>query len=374
MAWTLSPNTIGILPSQYLRSAIEAEIIVANQPVPSANIQPASLDLRLGAIAYKMRCSFMPHTCTVFDRLALLVIEEIDLSVGATLEPNQSYLIPLQESLNLPPYVYAKANPKSSTGRIDVFARVITDYGPHFDDIRPGYKGPLYLEVIPQSFGIRVKQGTTLNQLRLSIGSQNLLDADLYRIHQRSPLVVSETGTEPPPIALSRGLVLGLDLSMNLVGLQSKNDTPILDLTAEQAIDPAPFWDSVTVQNRSIILAPQRFYLLMSDELICIPPQYAAEMTAYDPTNGELRAHYAGFFDPGFGYSMRERGGTKAVLEVRAHDVTFMVSHRQAICRLVFEKMIEPPEHLYGQGRSSYHNQMATLSKHFIGASRSLHT
>jgi dCTP deaminase len=364
----------GVLPGQFLERAIRAGYIDAGRfKIPDANVQPASLDLRLGERALRIRCSFLPGADSVERKLKDYILDEIDLrGDGAMLESRRPYLIELKERLDLPAGLRGKANPKSSTGRIDVFTRVITDFSDRFDEVAPGYSGPLYLEVVPLSFAVRVKEDLTLNQLRLSMGRPRLDDDEIRRAHLAEPILFR--GSEPVPVeelVLSNGLFLGLDLhgdEQGQVGYRARGSAPLLDLTAGGEIDPRPFWDPVyREEGDRLVLSPKRFYLLMSDESVSIPPNLAAEMTAYDPTSGELRTHYAGFFDPGFGFDpLGNFRGSRAALEVRAHDVPFMVENGQAVCKLTFERMLEEPTALYGSGiGSSYQQQVETLSRYF---------
>jgi dCTP deaminase len=369
----LPPGASGVLSRRFLLEAIATGAIAADDEVPEANVQPASLDLRLGEVAYRMRCSFLPGPDTVERKLKDHVIDELDLrGEGAVLETNRPYLVPLKERLALPEGIRAKANPKSSTGRVDVFTRVITDHGSRFDEVAAGYRGPLFLEIVPLSFAISVKEGLTLNQLRLSVGKTQLSDEEIASFHAETHHLLLRGGVPVPPeeLALADGLFLSLDLRGDRdgrVGYQAKQNAPRLNLTGTAPIDPAPYFEPVRREGGNrIVLAPQRFYLLMSDEAVSIPPELASEMTAYDPTSGELRTHYAGFFDPGFGFDAGPNDGSRAALEVRAHDVPFMIEHGQRVCKLTFDHMIEPPDVLYGSAvGSSYQNQEETLSKHF---------
>jgi dCTP deaminase len=371
---TLPPGKAGVFACQHLAAAIEDGIIGADTPVPSGNIQPASVDLRLGSVAFPMQGSFVPDTDDVERRLNRNKIAEVDLrGEGAILYVKRPYLIPLQERLSLPDAVRAKANPKSSTGRADVFTRVITDHSDRFDEIAAGYHGPLYLEVVPLSFPIRVREGMMLNQLRLSVGETEVSDKDLLVFHAEThPLVYKDDKpVDPEDLSLAHGLLLGLDLRGDRerrVGYRAREFTPLLDLSSTSQ-DPLRFWEAAVREphSRTIVLSPERFYLLMSNEAVSIPPQLSSEMTAYDPTSGELRTHYAGFFDPGFGFDqVGERHGSRAALEVRAHDVPFMIEHGQRVCKLTFDKMLAVPERLYGEGiGSNYQRQEETLSKHF---------
>ena len=365
-----------VLASQQLREAIEREWISAGEfrILPEA-IQPASIDLRLGDFAWALRCSFLPDSeSPVEAKLDQIAFQRIDLRDGATLERDRPYLIPLIERLDLPPDIRAKANPKSSTGRLDVFTRVITDRNHRFDEIQPGYRGGLYLEVVPRSFAIYVRQGLALNQLRLSTGDATLDDSEpgrrctsssrcststptrCARASSRSPAGSSSASTcsRAPPTASSA-------IGRRRTACRSTSSS----IRAYRWND---FWDPVFPEAGSrIVLEPEIFYLLLSAEGVCIPPEYAAEMMAYDPTAGELRTHYAGFFDPGFGFDPRnERHGSRAALEVRARDVPFMVEHRQPICKLAFERMATTPDVLYGADvGSNYQGQVTMLSKHF---------
>jgi dCTP deaminase len=368
------PPGEGVLPNQFLASAVDQGVIDAGAfTIPRHNIQPASLDLRLGEVAYRIRCSFLPTDQTVERRVKDFVIDEINLhGAGVVLETGRPYLIPLKERLALPADIRAKANPKSSTGRADVFTRVITDYGARFDEIAPGYEGGLYLEVVPLSFPVRVREDLSLNQLRLSVGRAELTDAEVRDFHAHEPILFSEGAAVPPTdLALDGGLFLGLDLRGDAggrVGYRARDSAPLLDLTGTEPVEPDPFWEPVRHEEGDrLVLIPKNFYLLMSYESVSVPPSLAAEMTAYDPTSGELRTHYAGFFDPGFGYDAAGafRGST-AALEVRAHDVPFMIEHRQRVCKLTFERMLESPTQLYGQGiGSNYQRQTETLGRHF---------
>lgn len=370
----LPPGKSGVLPSQFLRAAIGAGVIDAGGfTIPPANIQPASLDLRLGETAYRIRCSFLPAHQTVERRVKDFVIDELDLhGAGAVLETNRPYLIPLKERLALPPNVRGKANPKSSTGRADVFTRIITDGSYRFDEVAAGYQGGLYLEVVPLSFPIRVREDLSLNQLRLSVGRAGLDDEEVRTFHAGLPILFSQgIAVAAESLALSDGLFLGLDLRGDAggrVGYRARGSAPLLDLTRVGVADPEPYWEPVRREDGDrIILTPNDFYLLMSYESVTVPPSLAAEMTAYDPTSGELRTHYAGFFDPGFGYDPAgDFHGSTAALEVRAHDVPFMIEHGQRVCKLTFERMLEEPVQLYGQGiGSNYQQQTETLGKHF---------
>ncbi|MGH9028361.1 MAG: 2'-deoxycytidine 5'-triphosphate deaminase [Acidimicrobiales bacterium] len=372
---SLPDGAEGVFPRELLLRAVDEGVVHAGPfKIPEYNVQPASVDLRLGEIAYRVRCSFLPGDQSIEHKLKDYLIDELDLhKEGAVLETNRPYLIPLKESLELPPTVRAKANPKSSTGRIDVFTRLITDGGHRFDEIREGYEGPLFLEVVPLSFAVRVREDLSLNQLRLSVGRTVLSDEEVREFHaaQHPLLFENEEPVPPERLELSGGMFLGLDLrgdALGRVGHRARENSPLLDLTRVEPIDPAPFWEPVHREGGDrVILSPQRFYLLMSNEAVSLPPELASEMTAYDPTSGELRTHYAGFFDPGFGFDPEgPLDGSRAALEVRAHDVPFVIEHGQKVCKLTFDRMLEPPRTLYGEAiGSSYQRQEETLGKHF---------
>jgi len=376
------PARTGVLPAQEVREAIAREWVSSGpyRIAPQA-IQPASLDLRLGDTAWALRCSFLPdRDSTVEEKVRDLAFQTVDLRDGATLERDRPYLVPLVEELRLPPDLRAKANPKSSTGRLDVFTRVITDRNHRFDEIMPGYRGRLYLEVVPRSFAVQVKAGLALNQLRLVRGNARLADDDLRTVHAEFPLLYADAHPlRESELSLADGLFLSLDVSGSperIVGYRAKKNSLPIDLSQIRRYQWRDFWDPVYPEaGGRIVLEPEIFYLLLSAEGVSIPPQYAAEMLAYDPTAGELRTHYAGFFDPGFGYSpdgggagaRRRRHGSRAALEVRARDVPFMVEHRQPVCKLAFERMSAAPDVLYGEGiGSNYQGQESMLSKHFV--------
>ena len=373
-------GTRGVFPSQMIAEAIKQGWITSSEgELPAQSIQPASLDLRLGDVAYRLRCSFLPDDEPVESALRRYEMGRIDLAGGAggILEQNRPYLVPLVEQLDLPPDVSAKANPKSSTGRLDIFTRVITDNSFMFDEVRRGYRGRLYLEIVPRTFTIRLHPGLSLNQLRLMRGHTGLADDEIRRLHAATPLLyrngVALTGDQ---IAVSNGLFMGLHLGreagQEVIGYRAKENSELIDLSKTDHYAVRAFWEEVLSEGSKhgarIVLHPEKFYLLLSEDSVAIPPEYAAEMTAYDPTSGELRTHYAGFFDPGFGYDPEISAftGSRAALEVRAHDVPFAVEHGQNICKLSFERMIEPPDRLYGFALdSNYQGQEVALSKHF---------
>jgi dCTP deaminase len=364
-----------VLPSQQLREAIDAGWVSAGDyRIREEAIQPASIDLRLGPKAWALRCSFLPDAdSSVEEKTEGLAFQELDLRDGATLERDRPYLIPLIEELALPDEIRARTNPKSSTGRLDVFTRVITDRNHRFDEIRSGYHGRLYLEVVPRSYAVQVKEGLALNQLRLTGEDATLSDDELRSLHEEFPLLYLDShpirGSE---LSISGGLFLSVDLRSgppeSLVGFRAKKNSLPIDLSSIRRYSWRDFWEPVYPEAGSrIVLEPEVFYLLLSAEGVCIPPDYAAEMMAYDPTAGELRTHYAGFFDPGFGFDPSgARHGSRAALEVRARDVPFMVEHRQPICKLAYERMAATPDVLYGEALgSNYQGQETMLSKHF---------
>ena len=365
---------VGVFPSQALNQAIEREWVSSGDyRIRPEAIQPASIDLRLGDFAWALRCSFLPDVdSTVEQKMDGLAFQKIDLRDGAVLERDRPYLVPLIEELALPDDVRGKANPKSSTGRLDVFTRVITDRHHRFDDVRPGYRGRLYLEVVPRSFAIQVKTGLSLNQLRLARGEVRLGDERIRELQGEEPLLYLDSVPVPQAdLAISDGLFLSLDLSGpadRTVGYRAKKNSLPVDLSKIRAYRWNDYWDPVFPEaGGRVVLEPEIFYLLLSAEGVSIPSQIAAEMMAYDPTAGELRTHYAGFFDPGFGYDPRGgRPGSRAALEVRARDVSFMVEHRQPVCKLGLEWMEAPAERLYGADLgSNYQGQVTMLSKHF---------
>lgn len=352
--------------------------ITAVPEIEDAQLQPASLDLRLGARAFRVRASFLPGRArSVADQLTALAADEISLEgAGTILEKGCVYVVPLLERLELPDSVSGVANPKSSTGRLDIFTRLITDRSEIFDHVERGYKGPLYAEISPRSFAVRVRKGSRLNQIRFRRWNPQqtarldfaLADRELRERHDRAPLVDGE--------ALFRGgLVLRVALAKealgSIVGYRAQKHTDPVDVDRVGALDPADFWEPLAArEDARLILDPGEFYILASREKLHIPPDLAAEMVPIDPAMGEFRVHYAGFFDPGFGWSERGQPGARAVLEVRSHDVPFVLEDGQVIGRLLFEKMPDRPEALYGQGgASNYQGQGLKLSKHFRTAS-----
>ncbi len=371
MTSTVDDPRTGVIPRQTLRAFAESGVIASAASNPVENIQPASLDLTLGPIAYRLRCSFLPGNESVREKLRDYEMGHLDLVEGAVLELNRPYLIPLNERLRLPSGVRGRTNPRSSTGRVDVFTRVITDYGQHFDEVKDGYEGDLYLEVVPKSFTVRVTAGLRLNQLRLIRGNARLSDEDLIEVGRTDPIVYPGSTRSPDEAAVvADGLFLSVDLSgegRRFAGYKARKSSALLDLEKVGAYRVSDFFERVEPRKGRLILDQEDFYLLVSRERVRIPPDYAAEMAAYDPTSGELRTHYAGFFDPGFGdVPPGQLPGTPAVLEVRAHDVPFALEHGQRLCRLTFERMVERPDELYGTDIGSrYQRQYLALGRQF---------
>ena len=353
----------GVLSSQQLQSMIAEWSIAADPAVVPEQIQPASLDLRLGTMAYRVRASFLAgEGRTVADRLTEFEMHRIDLSAGAVLEKGCVYVVPLMESLALPSGIQASANAKSSTGRLDLLTRTITDGGVEFDRIPTGYHGPLYAEICPRSFSVLVRPGMRLNQIRFTSGDAVLDDTALMALHRTDTLVDSA------PV-IDDGLGFSVDLKPHggtLVGYRAKPHTGVIDLDKIGHYAPADFWEEVHTDRGQIILDPGAFYILVSREAVHIPPGYAAEMAPYLAMVGEFRVHYAGFFDPGFGHSAAGGTGSRGVLEVRCHEAPFVLEHGQIVGRLIYESMSEVPDTLYGAGLSSnYQGQGLKLSKHF---------
>jgi dCTP deaminase len=352
---------------------LEHRMILATSAIEDVQLQPASLDLRLGPRAYRIRASFLPgREKKVSDQLSNLKYDEIKLDDGAVLEKGCVYLVELQEYLKLPESIAAVANPKSSTGRLDVFTRLISNSSEVFDAVEAGYEGPLFAEISPRSFSIKVRKGSRLNQIRFRrLNSQqeahsvfHVEDRALRERHDQRPLVDGD-------LTLRHGLVLRVGLSATaaegIVGYRAQRFTDIIDIDATNAYDPLDYWEPIfSRSDERLILDPHQFYILASSERLHVPPDLAAEMVPIDPTMGEFRVHYAGFFDPGFGYTEHGHPGSRAVLEVRSHEVPFILEHGQIIGRLVFERLSEVPDVLYGQtSASNYQGQGLKLSKHF---------
>ncbi len=368
----------GVYSSRMLREAITTGRISPKR-IAASQIQPASIDLRLGARAYRLRSSFLPGPAArVRDRLPELQMgAPLDLAdpEGVVFEPGRPYLVKLMESVRLPEGAVGRTNPRSSTGRLDVFTRVISDFGTQFDEVEPGYEGPLWLEVYSNTFTVNARQGLALTQLRISSGDSWLDAAAVRELHAREGLVFERGRSasaprervEAPRIG-QRGLLVSVDLpGGQFCGWRAKRNSALLDLARTDAYDPFDYWEPVFAEpGGRLVIQPGDFHLLITKEFVSIPPDVAAEMVAYDPTNGELRTHYAGFCDPGFGYGADLRG-TQAVLEVRAHDVPFMLEDGQPIARLAFERMAEPPAVLYGSSElgSHFQRQGVKLSRQF---------
>ena len=381
MPLSFSPSDNGILPDRMIAELAADGGIRAHYPFAPGQIQPASLDLRLGAIAYRVRASFLPGPgTTVAERIVELKLHEFSLAAGAVLETGCVYIVPLIERLSLPADIAAATNPKSSTGRLDVFTRVIADETRGFDRVAAGYDGPLYAEISPKTFPILVREGTRLSQLRLHRGDAVLNAEALRALHARERLVdraeavmgdgiavsidLSGAGSHPNP---PRHAGAGTGGGAGIVGYRAKRHTAVIEVDQRDAYDVADFWEPIAARaDRNLILDPDEFYILASNEAVQVPPDYAAEMVPFDPLVGEFRVHYAGFFDPGFGYAGSGGLGSRAVLEVRSREVPFILEHGQIVGRLVYEKMLARPDQLYGSGiGSNYQAQGLKLSKHF---------
>lgn len=370
---TTSPVNVkaGVLPSQDIQELISSKKVQAAVPISDEQIQPASLDLRVGATAHRVQASFLPgQTSTVEQRIAQLTMGQVDLTSSTILEKGCVYIVPLLEEVFLPDTMSAKANPKSTTGRLDIFTRLITDYGVEFERVPAGYKGKLYAEIVPRTFSIRLPAGSRLSQLRFFRGNPVASDTLINELDGRQALVYSQ---EESPIKAQ--VDKGLKISVNLraiepseaIAYKAKKNAQVIDLSKINYYSRDDFWEpKYHVSDKGLILDPGDFYILASKEQIRVPPDYAAEMVPFDPSIGEFRIHYAGFFDPGFGYGFSDIKGTRAVLEVRAHEVPFLIEHGQIVARLSYMRLLRPPEKIYGVGiGSSYQKQSLTLSKQF---------
>jgi len=362
----MSNSPAGVYSARMIAALFAEGALLAERTLDADQIQPASLDMRLGHLAYRVRASFLPGPgVAVADRIADLKLHEIELGAGAVLERGCVYLVPLLESAALPEALSATANPKSSTGRLDIFTRVICDGARGFDAVPAGYRGPLYLEISPRTFPVLVRTGSRLSQMRFRSGETRLSAAEHRELHKRVPLVFDANAE------IGDGVSLSIDLvgegRGGLIGFRSKRHTAVIDIDRRGALDVLDFWEPLMMRGKpELILDPDEFYILVSREAVEVPPDHAAEMVPFDPLVGEFRVHYAGFFDPGFGHAAAGGAGSRAVLEVRSREVPFLVGHGQTIGRLVYERMAEIPETLYGAGLgSNYQAQSLKLSKHF---------
>jgi dCTP deaminase len=366
------PLATGILPSQTIRTFIDAGKIISPVEVADDQIQPASIDLRLGKVAYEVRASFLPSQSTIHGKIRDLLIREINLEeTSATFSKNSVFVVPLIESLDLPADVWGQANPKSTTGRLDIFTRLITEPGEEFERVPKGYSGSLNLEIVSRTFPIVVRTGMKLNQLRFIRGNPPSSDGRLARLAGRERLVYYEDDDNPIEPQIDRGMRVSVDLQgngrSNIVAYKAKSNAPPIDLDKVSYYDTDEFWEVIrSPGSKGLILNPSDFYILASWEKISVPPTYAAEMVPFDPSIGEFRIHYAGFFDPGFGYGLSGIRGTKAVLEVRAHEIPIFLEDRQLVGKLKYHKMAKEPDKIYGPSiGSSYQQQGLALSKQF---------
>jgi dCTP deaminase len=365
-------RTTGILASQQISNLIARGHISATPAINPDHIQPASLDLRLGDMAHRVRASFLPGpNSTVEAKIKELRMTRVDLTGAPVFEKDCVYIIPLVEELNLPENISGKANPKSTTGRLDIFTRLITDYGTEFDRVPPGYKGKLYAEVVSRTFTVALRAGTRLSQLRFVQGNPVAGDRTIRELNQEEPLVYMDEEDIPSKARLQRGLRITVNLEGaepgEIIAYKAKRYAPAIELDRINYYATEEFWE-VRHQNdsKNLILEPGDFYILASRERVRVPPDFAAEMVPFDPSDGEFRIHYAGFFDPGFGYGSSDIKGTRAVLEVRAHEVPFLMEHGQLVGRLNYMPLLCRPEKIYGTNiGSSYQHQALTLSKQF---------
>jgi dCTP deaminase len=367
--------TTGILPYQDIVNLVSGGRISAATPVDDAQIQPASLDLRLGATAWRVRASFLPgKDSPVSAKIERMMMHKIDLTQPTVFEKGCVYIAELMEELRLPADIAGKSNPKSSTGRLDIFTRLIADGGTEFESVPEGYRGKLYLEIVPRTFSVLAQQGTRLNQMRFVRGNPPPSDQKLDELQALDSLVYSDAES-PMAAIVNDGLWISVDLEGNadggnrggIVGYRAKQHAPLIDLNRVNHYDPMEFWEPLRSEaQRSLVLNPDDFYILISRERIRIPPTFAASMVPYDPSVGEFRIHYAGFFDPGFGYGNNDVNGARAVLEVRSHEVPFLIEHGQGVGRLIYERLLGKPERLYGVNiGSNYQAQGLKLSKQF---------
>jgi dCTP deaminase len=360
-------HVTGLLPSHVLRALVRAGEVAAAAGIGEDQIQPASIDLRLGRTAFRVRASFLPGPdASVEERIAQFRMHELDLTNGAVLERGCVYIVPLQERVKLPSRISGVANPKSSTGRLDIFTRLICDRATEFERVEAGYDGPLYVEISPRAFSIVVRSGSRLNQLRLRRGSPVIGEQALRRLHDEVGLVDRSFGRDE---RLSDGIPLSVDLAPKdgPIGYKARKHAGLVDIDAVGQYDASEFWEEVhPAREGGMVLDPDEFYVLASKEAVTVPPGYAAEMRAYDTFVGEFRVHYAGFFDPGFGYAGQGASGTRAVLEVRSHEVPFRLGDGQIVGRLVYERLTGTPDKLYGGAiGSSYQRQGLALAKQF---------
>ena len=358
----------GILPSHAIRELVRAKAIQGLEEITVDQVQPASIDLRLGTTAYRLRASFLPGSrSTVEDKIRNFGMHAFDITDGAVLEVGCVYIVPLLESLALPPRVWGLANPKSSTGRVDVLTRLITDHAEVFDKVKEGYHGRLYAEISPRTFSVVVRKGSKLSQLRLRRGSDSLSAAMHHRLHEEFRLVDRDLNKKGP----FKGIPLTVDLqgeaTDGLLGFRARQHADLIDVENIGYYEPIDYWEPIFArEHKHLILNPGDFYILASKEAVNVPPQYAAEMVAYDTLIGEFRVHYAGFFDPGFGYAESGGAGSRAVLEVRSHEVPFLVEEDQVVGSLIYDKLTDVPDKIYGTRIGSfYQRQGLALSKHF---------
>lgn len=367
----------GVLPSQWIRAALEQGVIRTETRLHAGQVQPNSLDLRLDSVGHRVQCSFLPGDEGIRQKLARFRWYDVPMTEeGVVLERNQAYIFPLQERLELPAEIYARANPKSTTGRLDVFTRLVTEYGTAFDEVPAGYNGRLYLEVVPRSFAVRVRAGDSLAQIRFQVGDPHLTLEETARVLDSDQIILSHDlqRVRSAEVLTASGLTLSISLPKKnepTVGYQARRNTPPIDLRAIGGARIRHYWDRIHGDSKPVILEPDEFYIFASRELVRLPPQICAEMVAFDASSGEVRTHYAGFFDSGFGYAEgrpADESAAAVVLEVRSRDVPFLIEDGQPLFRVHLLRCTEIPDLIYGSGLgSNYQSQRLRLSKQFTG-------
>ncbi len=333
---------------------------IINETIDQNQIQPASLDLSLSEECYEIKHSFLSHKTTVRRKLKDLIIKKINLNKEFIFKKDKTYIVKLNESLNLKNNIFGHCNPKSSTGRLDIFCRTIVDFAEEYEKIPNNYQGEIFLEITSRSFDVAFKKGNCLNQLRLIMGNQYYLsDEQLKKIKTKLKITNFKKNT----LKINNGVKISVDLSNSkTIAYVAKNNTPVLKFSKIKSHKINDFWKAIKNIDNSLLIEKNKFYILKSKEKVIIPDNLAGEMIPYDTGIGDFRAHYAGFFDPGFGMP----NGTYAVLEVKTNEIPFLLEDGQTIARIKYEKLNKNSNIVYGKDiKSNYQNQGLKLSKHF---------
>ncbi len=360
----------GSLPDSMIAKMIDGGFI---KGANLANVRPSSLDLTVSDEIYEVAGIFQPRTNETV-RQVLAKINKKKVSLNEPLSQGSMYLLRLNETLALPEQVYAYCNPKSSSGRIDVHVRLLADRVSRYDAVTPaGWRGELWLSIMPKTFDIKLPRNYSLNQIRFFNADTRFDELELelamrehsllWRVKKRQPFDYSELKIRDGDGAA----ILTLDLSPKIVGYRAVKTKQVIDLNRINYYDWKKFFEPVLASKADYLeLERDYFYILSTSEAVRVPPDLACEMAPMDERSGEFRSHYAGFIDPGWGWGRAGEGkGRPLTLELRPFE-DLIVRDRQPIAKIKFERMMKLPDTAYDAGPSNYLKQAGPrLAKQF---------